>query len=269
MFFEFTHYYIYRGERLLETEMDNKTKTLLRQLAERYETADFLNDDPSRFMHSVSGEQNRVATAFIASCLSYGSRSQFMPRIGSLIEKAGGEMHDWIVNEGYEDSIGRGKECFYRLHSCSDVSQTLSAYRAMIIEYGDMKAFIAAHASNGREAIAALCHYFAAHNASALVPKNDASACKRVCMFLRWMVRNGSPVDLGIWSDVIDKRTLVMPLDTHVVQEATRLHLLHTRSASMNTAVRLTETMREAFPDDPLKGDFALFGLGVDSVRKE
>lgn len=249
--------------------MDKKTIDLLRSLAARYETADFTKNDPSRFMHDVSGEQNRVATAFVASCLSYGSRQQFMPRIQDLIAKAGGEVHDWIANEGYEDAVGRSKECFYRLHTCSDVCQTLSAYRSMIIEYGSMKAFVATHASNGREAIAAICRYFAAHNASALVPKNDASACKRVCMFLRWMVRDGSPVDLGVWSKVIDKRTLIMPLDTHVVQEATRLGLLRTRSTSMNTAVKLSETMREAFPDDPLKGDFALFGLGVDDLRKK
>jgi len=248
--------------------MNKQTITLLRSLAARYETADFITNDPSRFMHDVSGEQNRVATAFVASCLSYGSRQQFMPKIEGLIAKAHGEMHDWIVDEGYEDGVGRGEECFYRLHTCADVSQTLSAYRSMIIEYGSMKDFVAAHASGGREAVAAICQYFAAHNASALVPKNAVSACKRVCMFLRWMVRDGSPVDLGLWSDIIDKRTLAMPLDTHVVQEAMRLGLLRTRSTSMNTAMRLTETMSEAFPDDPLKGDFALFGLGVDDSRE-
>ena len=84
-------------------------------------------------------------------------------------------------------------------------------------------------------------------------------------MFLRWMVRSGSPVDLGLWADIIDRRTLIMPLDTHVVQEAQRMNLLQSRTASMSTARRLTDTMLKIFPDDPLKGDFALFGLGVDN----
>lgn len=86
-------------------------------------------------------------------------------------------------------------------------------------------------------------------------------------MFLRWMVRDGSPVDLGLWSDFMDRRTLIMPLDTHVVQESLRMGLLKSRTASMGTARRLTDAMLEIFPDDPLKGDFALFGLGVDEER--
>ena len=73
-----------------------------------------------------------------------------------------------------------------------------------------------------------------------------------------------SHVDLGLWADIIDRRTLIMPLDTHVVQEALRLGLLKSRTASMATARRLTDAMLEVFPDDPLRGDFALFGLGVD-----
>ena len=86
-------------------------------------------------------------------------------------------------------------------------------------------------------------------------------------MFLRWMVRDGSPVDLGLWSDIMDRRTLIMPLDTHVVQESLRMGLLKSRTASMGTARRVTDAMLEIFPDDPLKGDFALFGLGVDEER--
>ena len=83
-------------------------------------------------------------------------------------------------------------------------------------------------------------------------------------MFLRWMVRSGSPVDLGLWADCIDRRTLIMPLDTHVLAEAQRLGLLTSNSATMSTARRLTQQMLEIFPDDPLKGDFALFGYGVN-----
>ena len=79
------------------------------------------------------------------------------------------------------------------------------------------------------------------------------------------MVRDDSPVDLGLWSDFIDKRTLIMPMDTHVVQQACRLGLLNGRQATMASARRLTARMAEVFPDDPLKGDFALFGYGVNN----
>ena len=84
-------------------------------------------------------------------------------------------------------------------------------------------------------------------------------------MFLRWMVRKDSPVDLGLWNDIIDQRTLIIPLDTHVIQEANRLGLIKTKSTSMKIACELTEKLRKIFPEDPLKGDFALFGYGINN----
>ena len=110
-------------------------------------------------------------------------------------------------------------------------------------------------------AVEALCRHF---GTSAVVPKDASSACKRLCMFLRWMVRDSSPVDLGLWADFIDKRSLIVPLDTHVLTEASALGLIHSRNASMSSALRLTSTLATIFPDDPLKGDFALFGYGVN-----
>ncbi len=82
-------------------------------------------------------------------------------------------------------------------------------------------------------------------------------------MFLRWMVRDGSPVDLGLWSDFIDKRNLLIPMDTHVQQMAQQLQLIPQRTATWASVIALTEELRKVFPDDPVKGDFALFGAGV------
>ena len=78
------------------------------------------------------------------------------------------------------------------------------------------------------------------------------------------MVRTGSPVDLGLWT-FIDKSTLIVPLDTHVLEEAVRLKLIRSKSTTMSTAIRLTEELRKTFKDDPLRGDFALFGYGIAS----
>jgi uncharacterized protein (TIGR02757 family) len=80
------------------------------------------------------------------------------------------------------------------------------------------------------------------------------------------MVRDGSEVDLGLWSDIIDKRTLIIPMDTHVVHVALRLGLITSRSTSMANALRLSAVLRRVFPDDPLKGDFALFGTGIEAA---
>lgn len=244
--------------------MKKEIKQRIISLADKYETADFLKADPSRFMHCVEGADNQEAMAFIASCLSYGSRKQFFPKIQSLLDASHGEVHRWVQSGAWRSSVPDTADCFYRLYTCHDMYCLLAAYETMLGEYGNMKEYIRRNATTGTEAVEAICRYFAAHGASTVVPKNALSACKRVCMFLRWMVRSDSPVDLGLWQDIIDRRTLIMPLDTHVLQEACAMGLLGSRTASMSAAKRLTKVMLEVFPDDPLRADFALFGLGVD-----
>ncbi|MDD6866347.1 MAG: DUF2400 family protein, partial [Prevotella sp.] len=87
-------------------------------------------------------------------------------------------------------------------------------------------------------------------------------------MFLRWMVRDGSPVDLGLWTEFVDKRNLYIPMDTHVFQMSQRLGLLQQNSASWKSVELLRNQMLEVFPDDPSRGDFALFGYDVSDDRK-
>lgn len=244
--------------------MTDETKSLLAEYAGRYETADFLPSDPSWFMHQVNGRLNRETLAFIASCLSYGSRKQFFPKIQYILDCSQGETYRWVKDGAFSSGIPDDGQCYYRLYTRHAMHVFLSALREMITEYGSIGDFVRNNADDGLSAVAAICGYFSARGVEGVIPKDAKSACKRVCMFLRWMVRDGSPVDLGLWGDFIDKRTLIMPMDTHVVQEACRLGLLKSRTASMSTARKLTETMAEVFPDDPLKGDFALFGYGVN-----
>lgn len=98
-----------------------------------------------------------------------------------------------------------------------------------------------------------------------IVPKGKNSANKRVHMFLRWMVRQNSPVDLGLWN-WYSPADLIIPLDTHVLQESEKFGLIEKAgSADLKTAVHITEALKQIWPEDPCKGDFALFGLGVDS----
>ncbi len=248
--------------------MDSDIYDIIRRLAARYETPDFLPADPSHFMHEVEGEHNRETTAFIASCLSYGSRKQFFPKIQYVIDSAHGEVHRWVADRAFAADIPDEDRCYYRLYTFHDMYVMLSALADMIDTYGSIGGYVERNALDGYKAVCALCRYFAEKGASAIIPKDARSACKRVCMFLRWMVRDGSPVDLGLWSSFIDKRTLIMPMDTHVVHEACRMGLLQSRSASMSAARKLTARMLEIFPDDPLRGDFALFGYGVDEHRK-
>lgn len=241
-------------------------------LANKYETSSFLNGDPSWFMHQVIGKRNQETIAFIASCLSYGSRQVFLPRIQYLLDCSRSEPYEWIRTGRYTLDIPNDNQCFYRLYTNTMMHDLFHALQTMYEEYGDMENYIRCYAKLNKEkpqtdaiiAIEAICDYFLKHEAIGIVPKSTQSSCKRVCMFLRWMVRTDSPVDLGIWSDLIDQRSLIIPLDTHVIQQSLQLGLITSKTASMSVARKLTDKLLEIFPNDPLKADFALFGYGVN-----
>lgn len=250
-------------------------KDTLRVLADKYETREFIQGDPSWFMHQVEGDDNKEAVAFVASCLSYGSRKQFMGKIQFLLDCSANRQqsfYEWIVSGAFREDIPADEcRCFYRLYTYYIMHRMLKALQEMLCRHSTIKGYLL-HCSKGGdmtclEAVSHIVEYFSAKGIEGIIPKNTHSSCKRLCMFLRWMVRDNSPVDLGLWSDFIDKRTLIVPMDTHVVQEANRLGLLKSKAASMSSALRLTNVLRDVFPDDPLKGDFALFGIGVDEQR--
>lgn len=256
--------------------METKLTDHLKSLAEKYERKEFLVGDPSWFMHQVEGDTNRELLAFIASAISYGSRKQFLPKIQNILDACNGDTYEWIVSGKYKTFLPENDDCFYRLYTNRTFMQFLSALAEMVKEYGSIKGYLIANTKKEAcgttrtadkieaiEAIKLITEWFANHQSIGVIPKDTKSSCKRVCMFLRWMVRDDSPVDLGIWSDIIDKKTLIMPMDTHVVQEANLLGLMKNTTTSMAAAIRLTKKLSEIFPDDPLKGDFALFGLGA------
>ena len=244
----------------------NRTALLLKQYAEQYETAAFLDGDPSWFMHQVSGVRNQEAMAFIAASLSYGSRLQFMKKIQTLLDWSRGNVDEWVREGRYAQHLKLGDEtCFYRLYTCDTMHRFLRTYQQLLNEHGSLGDYLRSEVTDAFGAVDAICRYFSQHDISVIIPKNTQSACKRVCMFLRWMVRKDSPVDLGLWADFIDRRTLIMPLDTHVLQQSEKLGLIASKTASMTAARRLTAVLATIFPDDPLKGDFTLFGHGVNN----
>ncbi len=260
----------------------------LKELSEKYETKEFIMGDPSWFMHQVEDNTDKEIIAFIASALSYGSRKQFMAKIQMILDDIMKEEKSYhaILTPKTEKSrsaiwLGEGKykrlfpdneNSFYRLYSFHTFRIFLDALAEIINKYGSIKQLIISenNISIGEKidaiaAIKTITKWFLENGSSGIIPKDTTSSCKRICMFLRWMVRDNSPVDIGIWKDVINKQSLIIPMDTHVVQEALKLGLLTSRSTSMANAIKLTRKLKEAFPEDPTKGDFALFGLGVDT----
>ena len=244
------------------------TASLLRDLAARYERPEFIEGDPSFFMHQVEGAANVEAVAFVASAMSFGSRAAFMPKIGQMLDMVQGDMDGWIRRGAFRRAFPEGsKEPFYRFFDKGAMNSFFSAYRALMREHGTLGEYVrAGGARDALSAVGLICGAFG--RVCPVVPNDAKSACKRICMFLRWMARAGSPVDVGLWSGFIARESLIIPLDTHVMQEAERLGLMKLSSASMSSARRLTAKLAEIFPGDPCRGDFALFGVGVEKSRR-
>lgn len=245
---------------------DFRTAEILRKYADKFETASFIDGDPSRFMHLVKGKANQEATAFIASALSFGSRRQFLPKIQWILDRAKGNVDRYVRTGAFREDFRSGDQrCFYRFFTFGTMNAFLEAYKGIMDESGSLGRFVKSRCEGDAvKAVSAICSRFCEGGSCGVIPRDSHSACKRICMFLRWMVRTDSPVDLGLWSGFIDRKTLVIPLDTHVIREAKKLGLLAGDTASLSAARRLTAALAEVFPEDPVRGDFALFGYGVN-----
>jgi len=247
-----------------------QTAQLLRRLAEEHETAAFYRNadgsarDPAWFLHRGAKPEDCEAMAFVASALSFGRREAFLRKISSIEEMCGGRACDWLRDGAFREQFpDDGADKFYRFFSYADMRRFFARLGEIIREEGSLGGYVRRRRPDGGLAAArVLCGAFAPCGGG-IVPKTGVSACKRVCMFLRWMARDGSPVDLGLWKGFVDKTTLAIPLDVHVLKQARSFGLTRRKDGSMRTALEITAALREVFPEDPLKGDFALFGADV------
>ena len=231
------------------------------EAAIRYETVDFIVADPIQFPHRYTERHDIEVSAFISAWMAYGSRKvflQILDRLHSDMDAAGGPFN-YITGETYTRSATSPDCCLYRFYKQRDYLSLCGKLRELYLRYDSIEGLLSPAASLAGN-ILALCAYFDGING--IPVPGSTSANKRLYMFLRWMVRKGSPVDFGIWSD-ISPRQLVIPLDTHVFQTARSLGITNRKSADLKTAIEITQAMAEIWPDDPARGDFALYGMGI------
>lgn len=248
--------------------MTEALKKKLISLADCYEVPSFCNEDPSQFLRWYDPKAGRGTAAdietasFIAAMLAFGNRKQFIPKVRSILEttdRSLGSVTKWLKTGAYKKDFPHGEKKFYRFYSYDDIQVFFGELADILKTHGSLGEYV--HKKYTKDLAEIISSAFPK---SAIVPKGRTSANKRIHMFLRWMVRRNSPVDLGLWTWA-NPADLLIPLDTHVMQEAARLGLIpQTAAASRKTAKLLTAALSEAFPGDPCRGDFALFGLGID-----
>lgn len=275
--------------------MNEALKVKLRSLADCYEVSSFCDEDPSQFLRWYQPVAGRGTVAdvevasFIAAMLAFGNRKQFIPKIRQILETSDrslGSVTEWLKAGTYKKDFPSGSAKFYRFYSYDDMQIFFGELAGILKKAGSLGEFFRTKMEEGGDTggspvregserprsglkrggdFPLLYEIISqAFPESAIVPKGRTSANKRIHMFMRWMVRRNSPVDLGFW-DWADPASLLIPLDVHVMQEAAKLGLIpEGATASRKTAGLLTSALAEVFPGDPCRGDFALFGLGVD-----
>lgn len=224
--------------------------------ADAYNTKDFIPTDPVSFPHRFTDKKDIEISAFITAWIAYGNRKQILKKSEEVHNDMNGKPYDFIINRRY--SIYSEREgSFYRFFKYRDLYELCDRLAEIYTEYEDMEHAVI---STGGDSISALQKMFDGING---IPYTAQSACKRLAMFLRWMVRRDGIVDFGIWNG-IPASSLLIPLDTHVFRIAKRLGMTSRSSADRKAAEEITSALLQIWPDDPCKGDFALFGYGVN-----
>lgn len=252
----------------------------LLRLADEFETEAFLKNDPAQFMHCYREARDKEIIAFLAAQLAFGKREQILRHIEKICYNIEETAHNspflWIAQGHYKDFFCGGEQSFYRMFShkvlfilCANLERAIAAHgslqEAVFYAYKHAKSTRA----HGEDILLHTCIASLFDKECAIISRGNGSAAKRLQMFLRWMVRDHSPVDLGLWSGWYPKAKLLIPLDTHVLQEACALGILgYTKSgkppaASLRLCQELTRALGTVFTGDPARADFALFGLGI------
>lgn len=236
--------------------MSLELKEILAEAAEKYETADFILSDPVQFPHRYNRKRDIEIAGLTTALMSFGNRKQIIQKADLLCAMMGASPWEYVMGRKFEIDFPReDASCFYRMMSKSVFREVFEKIYAAYDNADSLEDYIMRFQGNAMEK---MCEFLGV---------SSKSPQKKINMFLRWMVRKGSPVDLGLWEGFCSGE-LIIPLDTHVAHVAKTLGIIQSETYSLSSAKRITKALSEVFPGDPVKGDFALFGLGVNASLK-
>jgi uncharacterized protein (TIGR02757 family) len=254
----------------------NDLKQKLDLAVRQFNTPGFIQDDPISIPHNLSRLQDIEIMGFWAATLAWGQRKTIIQSAQKLLTLMDGAPYDFVCNH-QESDRERFVPFKHRTFQALDTLYFLEFFQQFYQNNHSLETAFARHLSpdapHVEEALIGFHQDFFNHpDAPARTRKHVAtpergSTCKRLNMYLRWMVRQDTAgVDFGLWKQ-ISPRQLLMPLDVHVDRIARLLGLLHRPQTDWKAVLELTENLRVFDPHDPVKYDFALFGMGVLSVN--
>ena len=231
--------------------MDQSIIETLIGWAEEYNDPKYFTEDPiifpkhfaQRYAVGEAALADGEIAGLLASHLAWGRRAMIVRDCGRMLDEMDWRPYDYVMNGEYRDE----NVSLHRTIKWSQFAEICERLRGLYSELDSLE---------GLTDTDIRCKVFG--------QKEDRKAPnKKISMMRRWLVRDDGKVDLGVWKKS-DKTKLILPLDVHVYTQATALGLTSRRQKDIVTAQEITDAFKEIWPDDPCKGDFALFGYGVN-----
>lgn len=244
-------------------------KRFLNEKVKQYNAVEFIENDPVSIPHLFFKPQDIEISGFITAIISWGQRPVILKNAATLMQKMDYAPHDFVLHSG-ENDLKDFKSFVHRTFNGDDVVYFLTALKRIYRNDETMGALF--EKLTTKFSFPEAVHHFrneifnvhaAPRTRKHLGDPVKNSACKRLMMFLRWMARkDDNGVDFGIWN--ISPSQLYCPLDVHSGRVARQLGLLQRRQDDWKAVEELTSNLRLLDASDPVKYDFALFGLGID-----
>jgi len=251
-------------------------KGILDHLYAKYNRRVLIPPDPLQFVYHYAKTADQEIVALLASGLAYGRVEQIARSLRDLFARMGTSPGDFV--RSFRTAHRRHLRDFkHRFTSGDDVADLMEVLAWAILQGGSLEAFFLRGYSPSDQTIvtgldrfcSSLLDRFASQHDGRIGPGLQylltrpaaGSACKRLNLFLRWMVRKDD-VDLGLWK-AVDRRKLIVPMDTHMRRLCRILGLYDRKTVSLSTAIQVTGRFAQIEPDDPVKYDFALSRIGI------
>jgi len=247
----------------------NELREFLDAKVIQYNNPQFLNSDPIQVPHLFTKKEDIEISAFLTSTIAWGNRKSIIKNALYLMDLMDHDPHNFVLYHN-ESELIKLEPFVHRTFNSVDLVYFIKALRSIYRQYGGLEAIFSKYTTqySTQPAISKfkLTFFELTHPKRTTKHISDpakGSAAKRINMFLRWMVRdNATEVDFGIWKS-IPPALLSCPLDVHSGNVARKLGLLHRKQNDSKAVNELDSYLRKMDPTDPVKYDFALFGLGV------
>lgn len=243
-------------------------RDFLDKKVEQYNQPSFIAGDPISIPHIFSRIQDIEIAAFFAAIFAWGNRTTIISKTRELMELMDMQPYDFCMHKRPEQ-LKRLLNFRHRTFNPTDLLYFIDFFHFHYRSHQSLETAFTMHGGSVEEMLTGFYHYFfSLEDAPARTKKHIStpgrqSSCKRLNMFLRWMVRaDNKGVDFGIWKN-ISPSILIIPIDIHVSRVATHFGLLDRKNADWIAAIELTERLKEFDSSDPVKYDFALFPLGA------